>query len=421
MIDICSRLYLPVFAVLMAVPVLLLVESKSDNICFYLLFLLGMAALSCRQRPAGHSLSGLIRSRWPLHLAMAGPALAILINQFVLQDFSAQSYEYPSRMAFFFLLLWVALLVPYRLLRHIQWAYVTGALAATIKMYIITDGGTTREHRDFMPIIEFAQLTLILGFFSILSIAYEDRNDGWRRARVGLKLVAGIAAVYAAYISQTRGAWIGIPVQMLIAIFVLGSRFHIGKQLAAFGIMLLLVTVMFSSTELVRNRILHAQQDLVQYSNKANLDTSLGIRLQLWQGSWLLFTENPLVGVGRENFSDALGDLEERTIITNGARVQPHSHNELLYNMSTLGIVGLISILALYFVPAYYFIRHMRHPDEEIQATAGMGLVLCLGYFMLGLVDVMLMWGVCDNFYAIIAATLFAYIIQRKRMLENLP
>lgn len=348
---------------------------------------------------------------------MAGMLLAILVNQLVLLDFANRTYDYPSRMAFFVVLLWVFLLVPYRLMRHMQWACVLGALLSAVKMYIITEGGVSRAYVDFMPIIEFAQLAQLLGFFSILSLAYVEENALLRRVGVALKLLAGGAGLYAAYLSQTRGAWIGIPVFILIAIGILGVRIQHRLQLVISAVLVVVIVVIFASTNLVRSRVLEAQQDLILYSSKQNLDTSLGIRLQLWQGSWLLFTEHPAVGVGRENFPAALGELEKRGVITNGARVQPHSHNELLYNMSTLGTVGLISILCLYLVPAFYFLREARHADKEIRATAGMGLVLCAGFLILGLVDVMFMWGVCDNFYAMFAAIFFAMIISRKQML----
>jgi O-antigen ligase len=69
-------------------------------------------------------------------------------------------------------------------------------------------------------------------------------------------------------------------------------------------------------------------------------------------------------------------------------------------------------------VTAWYFGREMRHEDPMVRSYAGMGLTLCLGYFILGLVDVMLMWGVSDNFYAMLCALLFTCIMTRKQALE---
>ena len=413
------KLHWPVFLVLMAAPTLLLVVRKAGNLSFYALLLLGAAVALCRLRPDGRSYPQLLKEYWPLHLAMAGMLLAIFINQLVLQNFVIKTYDYPSRMAFFSVLLWVALLLPYPLMKHLQWGYVAGALLAAIHMYVTTKGGTYRGYVYFMPIIEFAQMAQLLGFFSLLSIDYEVPNPIWRRIGVGLKLLAGAAGMYAAYLSQTRGAWIGIPVFVIITIFILGRRISLRRQLTLFTAGAALLVALFGSTDLVQQRIAAAKQDISQYQDGENMDTSLGIRLQLWEGSWRLYIEHPWVGVGREGFVAALGDLEQRKIITHGTRIQPHSHNEILYNMATLGSFGLIAILCLYLVPGWYFLREVFHADREIRATAGMGLILCSGFLILGLVDVMFMWGACDNFYSIVAAILFAFIIKRKKILSG--
>jgi O-antigen ligase len=413
------KLHWLVFAVLMSTVTCLLIVRRAGNLGFYALLLLAVIIAICRIRPSGRSFYALLKEYWPLHLGMAGMVLAIFINQLVLGNFVIKTYDYPSRMAFFVVLLWVALLLPYRLMKHLQWTYVTGALLAAVYMYVTTAGGTLRGYVYFMPIIEFAQMTQLLGFFAVLSINYESRNPLWRRVGIGLKLLAGAAGIYAAYLSQTRGAWLGLPVFILITILVLGRHISIRKQLTMAITALIVVISLFASSTLVQQRIDAAQQEFSQYYVNGNPATSVGVRLQLWAGSWLLFVEHPLVGVGREGFSVALSGLEKRGLLVPQASIQPHSHNEILYNMMTLGSFGLLGILALYLVPGFYFFREVSHADREIRATAGMGLILCSGFLIQGLTDVMFMWGACDNFYAIFMAILFAFIIERKTMLSS--
>jgi O-antigen ligase len=413
------KLHWLVFAVLMSTVTCLLIVRRAGNLGFYALLLLAVIIAICRIRPSGRSFYALLKEYWPLHLGMAGMVLAIFINQLVLGNFVIKTYDYPSRMAFFVVLLWVALLLPYRLMKHLQWTYVTGALLAAAYMYVTTAGGTLRGYVYFMPIIEFAQMTQLLGFFAVLSINYESRNPLWRRVGIGLKLLAGAAGIYAAYLSQTRGAWLGLPVFILITILVLGRHISIRKQLTMAITALIVVISLFASSTLVQQRIDAAQQEFSQYYVNGNPATSVGVRLQLWAGSWLLFVEHPLVGVGREGFSVALSGLEKRGLLVPQASIQPHSHNEILYNMMTLGSFGLLGILALYLVPGFYFFREVSHADREIRATAGMGLILCSGFLIQGLTDVMFMWGACDNFYAIFMAILFAFIIKRKTMLSS--
>ncbi|MGB7481422.1 MAG: O-antigen ligase family protein, partial [Burkholderiaceae bacterium] len=315
--------------------------------------------------------------------------------------------------------LWVVLLLPQAWMKQLQWAYVVGALAAAVHMYVTTRGGTFRGYVYFMPIIELAQMSQLLGFFALLTIGYGTGDGFWQRIGIVLKLAAGVAGVYAAYLSQTRGAWLSIPVCVLIAAVVLGRHIPRRRILAMVAAALVLLAALFASSSLVQQRLDEVRHDLTQYYEKDNSVTSVGVRLQLWAGSWLLFLEHPAVGVGREGYAKAMLELEQRGILTPVSSHQPHSHNEILYNMVTLGVPGLLAILALYLVPAAYFLRAARHVDREIRVTGGMGLILCSGFLILGLTDVMFMWGACDNFYAIFAAILFAFIIRRKAMLPN--
>ncbi|MEO7031042.1 MAG: O-antigen ligase family protein [Herbaspirillum sp.] len=413
------KLYWVVFVVLMAAPALLLVERRADNLCFYTLLLLGLVMGAFRLRPSGFTFSRLLKEYWPLHLAMAGMLLAIFINQLVLQDFVIRTYDYPSRLAFFVVLVWVALLLPYRLMRYLQWAYVVGAFLAAAKMYVGTKDGILRMFPDFIPLIPFSQMAQLLGFFSILSIGYDERKTLSGKLSTGLKLLVGIFGIYGAYLSQTRGAWIAIPAFLIIVILILGRRVAKAKLLAWFAVAVILLGVLFGSTNLVQQRVVEAKQNLTQYQNSKNLDTSVGVRLQLWNAALRLYSEHPLVGVGRNGYDAAMSDLEHRKIVTATAQSQPHSHNEVLYNMATLGSFGLLGILCLYLVPGFYFWRDARSTDREIRTTAGMGLLLCSGFLIFGLTDVMFVWGTSANFYSILAAILFAFIIKRKAALSS--
>jgi len=412
-----SRLHWPVFVVLMGTVACLLVVRRAGNLGFYALLILGALAAAGRLRPAGRSFSALLKEYWPLHLAMAAMLLAIAVNQLALQHFVIKTYDYPSRMAMFAVLLWATLLLPYGWMKQLQWAYVVGALAAAVHMYVTTKGGTFRQYAYFVPIIELTQMSQLLGFFALMTIGYEVPNPMCRRIGIALKLLAGAGGIYAAYLSQTRGAWLCVPIFVLIAITMLGRDLSPRKMLVLAAAVLILLTALFASSTLVQQRVNEVKHDLTQYYQENNPATSVGVRLQLWAGSWMLFLEQPVVGVGREGYSDAMLGLEQRGILVPEASHQPHSHNEILYNMVTLGSVGLFAILVLYLVPAAYFLRVANHADREIRVTAGMGLILCMGFLVQGLTDVMFMWSTSDNFYAIFMAILFAFIIKRKTML----
>ncbi|WP_343583844.1 O-antigen ligase family protein [Herbaspirillum sp.] len=407
-----------VFPILFSTSVLLLISRKAGNLGFYSLLLTALISLALRSRHDGMGFKQFICKFWKLHLAMAGMMLAILLNQVISQDFAPRSFDYPSRMGLFVLIAWACLHCTAQMYRWLQWSYVIGALACIVKMYIITDGGTTRgDYVDFMPIIEFADMTLLMGFFSLVSIKYTPEAAGARGLLNLLKILAFIGSLYAAYISSTRGAWLAIPFLAAVAAVTMFDGFG-RKKKALFALLaVVVIAVLFCLSPQVQNRIQAAQQDISTYSKDSGSDTSVGTRFGLWKTSFALFLDHPLIGIGRENFQPVLQALGREGKISPIIARQIHSHNEIFYNMATLGSFGLAGLLALYLVPGFYFARKLRSADKELQAVAAMGLMVCVGFVIFGLTDVTFMWGASDNFYVIFTAILFSHIYRREHEL----
>ncbi len=395
-------------------PLLALTVQGAANVFFYLLLLSGLMGIGRRCIYGGEKFSQLWRAYWPLSLAMGGILCAILINHIASGHFVGRTYDAPFRLALFPCLLWALLQLPVSRMKQLQWSLIGGAFYSAINMYLITKAGTIREHLGyFIPLIAFSEMSLLLGVFSVISIGWNDRNE---KALIILKLLAGCAGLYGAYLSQSRGAWIAVPAFIVLAFFLSKTLRIIHKVVLSVSLIILLGGVFYSGG-IARDRIEAAKNDISQYEGKNNSDTSLGIRFQLWYGSWVLFNENPMLGVSRERFPGALQELSKRQIISPTAATLPHSHNEILYNMATLGLFGWCAIVALYLIPGYYFLREIGDPDVMVRSAAGMGLSLCLGYFIFGLADVMFMWGICNTFYVVSVAVFFAFILKRKEEL----
>jgi O-antigen ligase len=246
----------------------------------------------------------------------------------------------------------------------------------------------------------------------VLSIGWNDSHKPWK---IALQIVAGLCGLYSVYLSQTRGAWIAIPLFIFIAVSTLMHAQRTRIKAAVYIAIIVAIVALFSSTSIVHERVLEGTSDLSAFTDQKNLDTSVGVRLQLWNASWIMFKEHPLLGVGKENFSNELHVLHQRGIVTPMAAEQYHSHNEILYSMATMGVFGLLAILLTYFVPLFYFGKYMFHPDAQIHAAAAMGLSLCTGFIIFGTVDVMFGWNMCNVFYSCSIALFLAFIVTRAK------
>jgi O-antigen ligase len=400
-----------------------LVVYKLVNACFYLLLLIAILMWAF-QKNSAESCWAICKKYWPLHLAMCAALIAVLLHQLAQAKFSIRLYDLPSRLALFGVMFWLMLQMPLQLLEKIKWGFICGALLYVISLYIHTEGGKIHISTvNSFSVIFSSELALLMGVFSLLSIGWVTGQNTSSRAfaslTLALQIAAGLAGLVAVYLSQSRGAWLAVPfMAVLVTVTLLRKQATRSKVFVCLIFLVALLTLAFS-TPIVQDRLREAKNDLVELTTKENWNSSIGYRFQLWNASWIMFTEHPMIGVGKENFSRELHTLNQRGVITAEAAEQYHSHNELLYGMSTLGIMGLLAILMTYFAPAYYFGKYLFHADRGIQCAAAMGISLCLGYIIFGLVDVMYGWNMCNVFYCLASAVLLAFIVNRHNDLSS--
>lgn len=397
-------------------PAFALSLQKGANACFYLLVLCALVGLACRVKPLGKSFTPILREHWPLVLAMASIVAATFFHQLSAGQFAARAYDMPSRIAFSVLIFWVLLLVPGAAFRQIHWGLAVGAVIAAITLYAESHGGELRPVDTFStPLIPFGNMALLMGVLALLSIGWDKPGD---KIQIACKVVAGCAGLYASFLSQARGGWAAIPLFLCIGGALYG---HARMRQKLLVVILLAATILAVCTQsvIVRSRLVEARANISDYVDGKDVNTSLGVRWQLWRASWRIFQEHPFVGIGQGRFPAAIRNLAEQHVITAEAATQPHSHSDILYKMATLGAAGGLALLSVYFVPGFYFFRKMRDPDREIRTIGSMGLALCLGFFVFGLSDTMFLWPSSNTFYSLVLAGLLAHLIKRKTELET--
>ncbi|NOT84005.1 MAG: O-antigen ligase family protein [Methylococcaceae bacterium] len=110
------------------------------------------------------------------------------------------------------------------------------------------------------------------------------------------------------------------------------------------------------------------------------LDTPMGIRVQLWVAALAIFTEYPLFGVGLNNFEAALAVLNQHNIISDIAMRYAHAHNEYLCALATGGGIGFSVTLWLFWLPIKLFKRDYY---VTLWAKAGFWSTCLMSFFAL--------------------------------------
>ncbi|SPA50688.1 O-antigen ligase family protein [Cupriavidus taiwanensis] len=407
-----KALYLSACVVLAAFPALMFVKPSLSNTCYGLLLGWSAIALAAGGRAALAEYGCILRRYWPFMLAMAALPLAVLLQQLLTgADDPHVPYLY-LRFALFIVLVAGMLRLGRRGMQSIQWGFVACALIAALWLHEVAAAGRP-SHVGFSNVIPFGNLALLTGMLAVISIGWNRPGDHWL---AGLKLLAGFAGLYASYMSGTRGGWLAIPVLALIALAASRRLTRLHKAGVLVGLAGLMALGWFSSA-MVQQRTAAVVSELSQFVQHVTSDTSIGVRLQLWRASLELFQAQPWTGVGPEHFETTLQTLATQHVITPLAATMPHSHNELLHAAATLGIPGLLAILALYLVPAVFFLRHLRGTDRGTRVASAMGLALCCGFMVFGLTEVMFATTLVNAFYSLVMAFCFAYVVARQSKL----
>jgi O-antigen ligase len=86
-----------------------------------------------------------------------------------------------------------------------------------------------------------------------------------------------------------------------------------------------------------------------------NPDTSVGLRLHYWNVSLEIIKKSPWIGVGTGDFPRAYIEMNNR--LSPGVAPTNNPHNQYVFATAQLGVLGLVSLLGLFFVHFYQGVR----------------------------------------------------------------
>ncbi len=266
--------------------------------------------------------------------------------------------------------------------------------------------------------IVFGNISLIFGFFSLLSAIYFRRRfNGYLLA---FPLIGAFLGFLASLLSLSRGGWLFVPVGGLLMVWIfrreLGRRPLVKWFVAAFLLTLIGVGAMFWDE--VGSRIGQAITNASEYlSGNGGAHTSVGLRFEMWRAAMQAIVESPWIGVGLNGFHDYLNHFSAQGKMVGEAASFDHAHNEFLHTWATAGTVGLVGLLAVFFLPLKMFLSACKSDDMELKALAASGVLLVTGFATFCLTDSLLFVRHSTNFYFALLVTIAFFVVRRQRQL----
>lgn len=201
----------------------------------------------------------------------------------------------------------------------------------------------------FTNAILFSQAALTLAILNWF-VFQQKQLPGWLR---GGSLVGLIAALFALYLSQSRGVWLAFGI-ILTYVICYKAYFKPWKYIAVAILCTATTGAIYQTNQLVQVRVAEAVSDL-NSAEKGLYDSSWGLRVIAWQSAWLGFLDSPVAGVGTDGF-DALKISQVRNELVPASILNPvltHAHNQYMQNLVVRGSIGFIALVIFLGLPLY--------------------------------------------------------------------
>ncbi len=387
-------------------PLLALIVDHGGSTIYSILALLGLglATFQHRKEPLTHDEKWLFFS---VVFFVAAAIVSILLGDDIAQGF--------GKLRTFAKLL---LLIPvYLLLRRItlpQSVYWYGLACGAIISGVVAiyEVSVTVDFTRYNPgrasgathPILFGNLSLMMGVMVFAGLGYFRAKNKWL---IILPIVAIICGFLASFLSGSRGGWLAMPALLVIVFWYVRSyfsRWQIIPSLALVIMLPLLVAYLLPHSNFasridstINNFKLYDAQTPINDHARA---TSEGTRLEMWQASWIIFKKNPILGVGWGNYQS-----HAKALVASGKRHRSaagdHPHNEYFSVLVSGGLLGLVALLVLYFIPAKLFFAVMKNQNPGLQQLGLSGLLLVVGYMHFALSEAIFERSLPINFYAL--------------------
>ena len=252
----------------------------------------------------------------------------------------------------------------------------------------------------FNPIF-FANHSLLFSYISFLGFYWFRQN---RLPKMSwLCLIGSMSSIVGMLLAGSRGALVALPVLIvLIVIYLFWEKKFWLVGSFAFVVVISVAIVWQSQSLTLKNRLDLIPKEINSYINQGADLTSVGIRIYIWETAWHAFLEKPIIGHGPGNFKGLTYHSLLRDNYPVEVNIYSHAHNEFLHALATKGLVGLITLLGIFFVPLLAAVRLFR--EQEITysfALAG----TTLSFVCFSLTDMVLMKGSGATLYVFLIAT----------------
>ncbi|WP_117235667.1 O-antigen ligase family protein [Vibrio maerlii] len=262
--------------------------------------------------------------------------------------------DMPTRVIFAaIIMLFIANIPP-----HIKVVFYSICLGSSIAGVLAIYHYMTVGERAFFGngymVIQAGGIAASLATLSIVALIYA--KSAKNKLLVAISTIGATLGLSATLLSGARGAWVLTPFIVIFLFYIYRGYFsQRSKTLAIFATM----AIMFFSYPTVEPRVNSMFSELHEY-RKNDVNTSSGIRLELWKSATYSAIDKPIFGQGFDGIEHAKREQISKGLVDKRVLGSTRAHNQFFEELQAKGLIGLITILGFFGLPLYLLLEKAR-------------------------------------------------------------
>lgn len=235
----------------------------------------------------------------------------------------------------------------------------------------------------YMNIIHFGNIALVYGVFCGAGLAWVNRPIKYKRQWQIIFFIAILASVFSIIASGSRGSWSAFPALGILAgVTFLSKKNFQRAAITALGLILGIGVLFSVPGTKIEARYHDAISDVTNYFDHHNADSSVGARLEMWHGALLNIPKKPIFGWNEGDYAAQIkAEVSAKTLMPIVLLFTNNLHNNFIQVLVFEGAAGLVPLLALYFIPFYFFLKRIKSDNLDVKVLAFCGAALLSSFF----------------------------------------
>ena len=259
-------------------------------------------------------------------------------------------------------------------LKHIVFAIKLSVIVATVYAIYVHSAGRLEVNADSPTLYGF--IMVLFGFMIIINVWTQSRKEKF------FSIFIFFLAMYSVVLSGTRIAWVIFVALFFSAMLIWSIRGHLTKKgLLLILIALAVVTAFSMNNKSFIDRIDVAFQEIKDYTVDSDSSGSVDLRLSMWSGGLTAFKQQPIIGYGYHNTGLEASRHVSGPYAKGFIKYQKMLHNDYVNSLVGFGILGLLALMALLFLPLTLFFKQLKADKECARSAIGVLFIIALSVF----------------------------------------